>query len=92
MKKIIFAIFIFSLTACSAKKEWTKDSLVNKCLGDFNKRNEKEKKFTGMQIPLLCDCMAKKLVARYKSEAEADKDEEGGMQIGKDCAMEVMSK
>jgi hypothetical protein len=82
MKKIIIALFIFSLTACTAKEPWTKDAMVNKCLGDFNKRNEKEKLFTGMQIPLLCDFVSEKLVAKYKSEAESDKDEAGVKQIG----------
>lgn len=65
---------------------------MNKCLGDFNKRNEKEKLFTGMQIPLLCDCVAEKMVAKYKSEKDADKDEEGARKIGQECAMQVMQK
>ena len=91
MKKIFFAIFILTLAGC-AKKEWTKDSIVNKCLKDFNKRNEKEKLFNGMQIPLLCDCVADKMLAKYKSASESDKDEAGAMEIGRTCAMEVINK
>jgi len=92
MKKLLSAILIFSLAACSAKKPWTKDSIVNECLGEFNKKNETEKKFTGMQIPLICDCMGEKLSVKYKSDNDANKDKEGVQQISIDCAMQVMSK
>ena len=50
---------------CATKEEWTKDALVNKCLGDFNKRNDVEKKFTTLQIGLLCDCIAEKMTTKY---------------------------
>jgi hypothetical protein len=92
MRKVVIALFILSLTACTAKEPWTKDAMVNKCLGDFNKRNEIEKKFTTLQIGLLCDCVAGKVTTKYKTAKEADKDEEGVGKIGADCAMEVMSK
>ena len=45
-----------------------------------------------MQIPFLFDCMAEKLVAKYKSDDESSKDEEGVKKISMDCATEVMSK
>ena len=77
---------------CATKEEWTKDALVNKCLGDFNKRNDVEKKFTTLQSGLLCDCIAEKMTTKYKTAKQADKDEAGGRQIGQDCATEVMSK
>jgi len=32
------------------------------------------------------------MTTKLKSSKEADKDEEGGRQIGTDCAMEVMKK
>lgn len=91
MKKIVLAIFIISLAACN-KKPWTKDSIVNDCLREFNKRNEKDPKFTGMQIPLICDCMSDKLATQYKSDAASSKDKEGVRKISTDCLMQVMAK
>ena len=92
MRKLLLSILILSLVGCAKKEKWTKDALVNKCLGDFNKRNDVEKKFTTLQIGLLCDCVAEKMTTKYKSSKEADKDEEGSRQVGMDCATEVMSK
>ena len=45
-----------------------------------------------MEIPRLCDCVADKLIAKYKSAAESDKDDEGGRQIGSECVTQVLSK
>ena len=92
MKKLLSAVLILSLAACSAKKPWTKDSIVNECLREFNKKNETEKRFTGMQIPNICDCMGEKLSVKYKSDDDADNDKAGVQQISLDCAMEAMSK
>ena len=92
MKKLLLSILILSFIGCTQKEKWTKDAMVNKCLGDFNKRNEKEKKFSSLQIGLLCDCVAEKMTTKYKSSKEADKDEQGAKQMGMDCAMEVMKK
>ena len=93
MKKIIlFAIIAISFAACKPKKPWTEDALVNDCLKTFNERNAKEPRFTGMQIPLLCKCMSEKMIAKYKTEAESDKDQSGVTQITQECLGEVMSK
>ncbi len=92
MKRIFLAFFIVSLVGCSKKKPWTKDSVVNDCLRELNKKNEQEKRFSGMQIPYLCDCMAEKLVEKYRSDAESSKDKEGVTKISMDCVLEVMSK
>lgn len=82
---------IFSITACN-NKPWNKDTIVNDCLREFNKRNEKEQRFTGMQIPLICDCMGDKLSVAYKSDAESSKDKEGVQKISLDCLRDAMSK
>lgn len=93
MKKIILPLFIlFSFAGCAKKKPWTKDALVNDCLKNFYKKNEKEKIFSGMQIPLLCNCMSEKLVAKYKSDDESSKDQAGVSEITQDCVKEMLPK
>jgi hypothetical protein len=89
MRKFILPVFILILSGC-AKKEWTKDALVNDCLGDLNKRNDKEKRFDPARIPYLCNCMADKMIAKYKSEKESARDKEGGEEIGRECVKEVL--
>jgi len=92
MKQLLLSILILSFIGCAPKEKWNKETLQNKCLADFNKRNQVENKFNSFQIGILCDCIAGKMTTKYKSSKEADKDEEGGRQIGTDCAMEVMKK
>jgi hypothetical protein len=91
MRKFLLIVFVFALAGC-AREQWNKDTITNDCLRDFTKNNEKEKLFTTMQIANLCDCVSDKLLANYKSARESNKDEAGVMQIGKDCAIQVMSK
>ena len=90
MKKFLFSIIVLSLIGCAKKKPWTKDALVNDCLGNLIKKNEQEKRYTSMEIALLCDCMADKMLVKYKSVKESNKDKEGATAIGRDCAMEVL--
>lgn len=92
MKKFLFSIFILTLIGCAGKETWTKDALVNDCLGNLIKKNETEKRYTSMEIALLCDCMADKMLVKYKSVKESNRDKEGAMSIGRDCAMEVLKK
>ncbi len=92
MKKLLIFIFALSLIGCASKKPWNKDALTNDCLNDFYKKNEAQKLFDQNKIPYLCDCVTDKLLANYKSMSESDKDKEGVMKIGRDCAIDVMSK
>ena len=41
-------------------------------------------------IEKICDCAADKMITKYQSEAEADRDKDGAEQIGRDCATEVL--
>ena len=91
MKTIALLSFVIIFSGC-AKNEWNKDDLTNGCLKDFYKRNEEQKLMETNQIPYLCDCMTDKLLAKYKSEKESSRDEAGVTAIGRDCAMEVLSK
>ena len=89
MKIILTAIIILSLTACANKQPWTKDALVNDCLKDFTKRNAESKMFTTMQVAKLCDCASEKMLVKYKSLNEFNKDKEGAGQIGAACSQEM---
>lgn len=89
MKKIIPFILFVALAGC-AKKEWSKDYLVNKCNKEMKKNNEVNGVVSTENIEKICDCVAGKMMAEYKSEAEADKDEAGAKEIGRVCAMEVL--
>lgn len=92
MRMVLIFGSLFLLTGCAAKKKWDKDSLVNDCLRQFTEKNEKEKILTTMQLANICDCLSEKMLVKYSSAAEADKDEAGAEQMGRECAMEVMGK
>jgi hypothetical protein len=89
MKILLIFLTIFAFSAC-AKKEWTKESLMEKCNEDFKKRNDISELFTPAQLVLLCDCVAGKMFDNYKSEKEANMDTLGSKQIGSDCAQQIM--
>jgi hypothetical protein len=91
MKKIAFALFVIGLTACSSKKNWTKEYVHTKCAKGLEEKNKEKKLLSDAQIDSMCDCMADKMITQYKSEAEADKDIPGSRQIGTDCAREIMT-
>lgn len=89
MKKLFLPIIILAFIGCAGKDKWAKDHLVNDCLGEFTKRNEEQKMFTTMQVAKLCDCASEKMLVKYKSKRESDKDKEGAMQIGSECAQQI---
>ncbi len=91
MKYLLISGMTLLLAGC-ARDKMSKDKLVNDCLKNFTKKNEAQKLFSQTQLGLLCDCMADKFIAKYKSMKEADNDPEGARQIGKECGEEVMSK
>ena len=82
---------MFVLAGC-AKREWSKDALVNACLEDFTARNEKEKRFEPGKIPYLCDCIAERMIKKFKTEKESEEDPAASMQIGRECTMEIMQR
>ena len=91
MRKLIIPIVFLSFIACG-KKEWSRPYLVKKCNTEFSKRADIKQYFNDAQMGDLCDCVADKMMAKYKSQAEADKDQVGAEEIGSDCAKEVLQK
>ncbi|MBM3415343.1 MAG: hypothetical protein FJY20_02630 [Bacteroidetes bacterium] len=59
---------------------------------ELKKDKETAELFSNDQMDKICDCSAEKTFKNYKSESEANKDQQGLMEIGKNCAMEVLSK
>jgi hypothetical protein len=90
MRTYLLIFLLVTITSCKEQKKWDKDTLVNECLRDFTKKNEEQKLFTTMQLANLCDCVTDRMLVKYKSYKESDKDEKGMEAIGRECAMEVM--
>lgn len=91
MRKLLSIALIFAIAGCG-KGNWNKDYLVNDCLKSFNKENEKDKIFTTMQVANICDCSSEKLLAKYKSARESNKDETGTTEVIKQCTLDEISK
>lgn len=92
MKNILITVIILVFIGCSGKDEWTKDYLVNDCLKEFTKRNEDQKMFSTMQLAKLCDCASEKMLVKFTSKSEFNKDKEGAAQVGAECAQEVLKE
>ena len=80
MRKLFIPfVLVLFITACG-KKQWSKSYVVEKCNADFSKRDEIKQYFNAAQMKDLCDCVGDKMMAKYKSEAEANKDQAGAEQ------------
>jgi hypothetical protein len=89
MKKLIPLLLIVALVGCG-KKEWSKEYLIGKCNKEMAKDEQLQKLLNKDKISIICNCAAEKMIAKYKSEAEADKDKAGQEEIGRACAMEMI--
>lgn len=86
-------LIVLSIGACT-KKTWSKQSLVQECM-DGNKHMEAqmgEKRFTKSRVRELCDCVADKMLSKYKSEAETKNDSIGARQLARECRLEVLGE
>lgn len=89
MKKLIPVLFVLIFIACG-KKEWSKSYVAKKCLKEMNSDKDVSGTVSKENIEKICDCAADKMMVKYQSEAEANKDKGGAEQIGQDCATEVL--
>lgn len=84
---------VLSIAACT-KKTWSKQSIVQECL-DGHKHKEAQmgkKRFTKGQVQELCECVADKMLSKYKSEAETENDSIGARQLARECRLEVLGE
>lgn len=91
MRKLIPVLLVIALAACG-KKEWSKSYLYNECMKSIGKNKQVTQVFSEEKLKKICDCSAEKAFAKYKSQAEANKDESGAQQIGAECALEALGK
>jgi hypothetical protein len=87
MKKLLIptlAIFLFS---CAAKP-WNKEAAKKWCMQD-NKKYIDDGSVTTEKAEKICDCVAEKMFANYKSEAELNADKYHQMIVGKECVEAV---
>jgi hypothetical protein len=86
MKKVIIPIISILLFSCNSQK-WDKETAKKAFMDQLPK--EQAKSFTPEMVDKLCDCMAEKAVAKYKSMKEANSDVNGMQQIGTDCGKQL---
>jgi hypothetical protein len=86
MKKVIIPIISILLFSCNSQK-WDKTTAKKAFMDQLPK--EQTKSFTPEMIDKLCDCMAEKVVSKYKSMKEANSDVDGMKQLGADCGKQL---
>lgn len=91
MKKMIPLLLAVFLFACG-KSNWTKKYVYDDCMKEMKKDSRAASMFSETKMKDICDCSAEKTVSKFKTESDARKDQAGLMEIGKDCATEVLSK
>jgi hypothetical protein len=82
---LIMAVLLFSCTT----KPWNKETAKKWCMQDSQKQIDDGAvpKETAEKI---CDCYAEKTATKYKTEKEANADKYNQMQIGQECAEEIL--
>ncbi len=89
MKNILIVLIVLSFSTCTPKK-WSKKILVEQCIEVHEKDYRNEKIFTKEQVQQLCDCVAGKMIIKYKSEAETENDSIGARQIARACKEQIL--
>ncbi len=83
MKKLPICAFTIFLFSCNVQP-WNKEAAKKWCIED-NKKYIEEGTVTSEKAEKICDCVAEKMYAKYKSEAELNADKYNQMLVGKDC-------
>jgi hypothetical protein len=87
MKNLIYLLLAAAALSCNTP-QWDKATAKKAFMDQLPK--EQAKNFTPQMVDKLCNCMAGKVVAKYKSMSEANSDLEGMRQIGTDCGKELV--
>ncbi len=85
-KNSIVLLLIVLLVGCSSKK-WDKVTIKEKCKKELQSDKEAKEAFTDTIMNKICDCMADKMLATYKSEKEAKEDEFSAEEILLECTL-----
>ena len=92
MRTLLFVLLVAcftSFTGC-AKKEWNKNYVTKKCIKSLDDEPDLKGKLTTEQTNSICDCVADRMLAKYKSEAESEKDQGAAEMMGQECAIQVL--
>ncbi len=71
---------VLLLVSCSSNG-WKKEDAKKKCTDGMKTKN-----IPADKLETMCDCLAGKMTARYKTEKEADKDRDGVRALMEECA------
>ena len=87
--KLILLLVTTMLFSCTTNS-WNKDAAKKWCMKD-NKKNIDDGAVTVEEANKICDCLAEKMYAKYKSEKELYADKYNQMIVGKACieALEI---
>ncbi len=80
MKKITIYAMLLLLISCSSNG-WKKEDAKKKCIDGM-----KTKGIAADKLDTMCDCLAGKMTAKYKTEKEADTDRDGVRTLMEECA------
>jgi hypothetical protein len=83
MKRLHIPILAIFIISCNVKP-WNKDAAKKWCMQD-NKKYIDDGTVTTEKAEKICDCVAEKMFAKYKSEAELNADKYNQMLTGKEC-------
>lgn len=87
MKKVIYPLILIILNSCTTQP-WNKEAAKKWCMQD-NKKYIDDGSVTTEKAAKICDCIAEKMFANYKSEAELSADKYNQMLVGKECVETV---
>jgi hypothetical protein len=89
MKKLIYLLFVVSFISCK-QKPWNKEYLLDKCKTQMGKDEKVNGVLTAEQQAAVCECSVDKVLAKYKTKAEADKNKADVDALGNECAAAIL--
>lgn len=95
MRILLISLVAIVFLSCSGNgKKWSKESLNKECLENFKEKETLTNALNESQLTSLCDCVTGKMLSRYKSYEEMDKQENRPQieEIGMNCALELLEQ
>ena len=95
MRILYISLVAIGFLSCGGKgKKWSKEALNKECIENFKENEKQINAFNETQLTSLCDCVTGKMLSRYKSYEEMDKEENRPEieEIGMNCALELLEQ
>ncbi len=83
MTKAIIVVILILAFGC--KPKWGREKVFNECMDNAKKHYDMSKGNNKIGSETICNCIADKMISKFKTEEEANKSPVDAFTLGDDC-------